>query len=103
MFSVEDLKTGNYSCTFTLTGDIDGGLPSFKPPIFQFLGNGSSVGSEAAPGQDISFGDLVSHLRAAIIMIPIIAILEAVAIAKAFCKYIIVICRRTSLACSLHL
>ena len=97
---MEDLKTGNYSCTFTLTGDIDGGLPSFQPPIFTILGNGSSGEGQAAPGEDITFVDLVRHLGAAIIMIPIIAILEAVAIAKAFCKFIIVI---WSLACSLQL
>ena len=84
---MEDLKTGNYSCTFTMTGDIDGGLPSFQPPLFNLQSaNETSGESLGAQGEDISFVDLIRQLGAAIIMIPIIAILEAVAIAKAFCK-----------------
>ena len=35
---------------------------------------------------DVTFGDMASNLGSAFIIIPIIAILESVAIAKAFCK-----------------
>ena len=79
----EDRDTGNYSCTFMLTGDIDGGVPNFQPPPFSIPANESGSGS---PEEQIGFGEMVQELGAAIIIIPIIAILESIAIAKAFCK-----------------
>ena len=73
---------------FSLTGKIDGGLPAFQPPPFSIAVN---VSSEAEHGLEaiwemkyFGFGDMVSTLGAAIIIIPVIAILESVAIAKAF-------------------
>ena len=33
--STADRLTQNYSCTFMLTGDINGTLPPFKPPPFK--------------------------------------------------------------------
>ena len=82
--SKEDRDTGNYSCTFMLTGDIDGGIPNFQLPFFSIPANATGP---FEPEEDISFGKMVQELGAAIIIIPIIAILESIAIAKAFCKY----------------
>ena len=63
---------------FTLTGNIQSGLPDFKPPPFSISINSTTT----------EFGEMVSQLGSAIIIIPLIAILESVAIAKAFGKYI---------------
>ena len=75
-------KTHPNKCVFTLTGSIQSGLPSFQPPPFFILANSTRNGT--FPDQDIGFSDMVSKLGSAIIIIPIIAILESVAIAKAF-------------------
>ena len=83
VLSKEDRDHGNYSCTFMLTGDIDGGVPNFQLPPFSIPANASGLGLE-----EIGFGEMIKELGAAIIIIPIIAILESIAIAKAFCKYI---------------
>jgi len=65
------------NCVFTLTGsDMTPGLPSFTPPPFSTHANKTEVG----------FGGMVSQLGSAIFIIPLIAILESVAIAKAFSK-----------------
>ena len=81
VLSKDDREHGNYSCTFMLTGDIDGGVPNFQPPPFSIPANASGLGLD-----EIGFGEMVKELGAAIIIIPIIAILESIAIAKAFCK-----------------
>ena len=73
---------------FTLTGQIEGGLPSFQPPPFSLeLNTSTEAGSWELTYQ--GFGDMISTLGAAVIIIPIIAILESVAIAKAFGKIIV--------------
>ena len=82
-------NTGNYSCTFMLTGDIDGGIPNFQLPFFSIPANETGHGE---PAEDIGFGEMVQELGAAIIIIPIIAILESIAIAKAFCKFQWLVC-----------
>ena len=61
------------AATFILTGNIDAGVPSFKVPPFSFKGQ--------------SFSEMVSALGPATIILPMIAILENVAMAKAFCKF----------------
>ena len=81
--SKEDRATGNYSCTFMITGEIDAGVPPFTLPPFSIPANGTGHGQ---PEEEISFGSMMSELGSAIIIIPIIAILESIAIAKAFCK-----------------
>ena len=81
--SKEDRATGNYSCTFMITGKIDAGVPPFTLPPFSIPANGTGPGQ---PEEEISFGSMMSELGSAIIIIPIIAILESIAIAKAFCK-----------------
>ena len=67
--------------TFTLTSEIDSGLPAFQPPPFSVALNSSSSSSET---ESLGLGDMLSNLGAAVIIIPMIAILESVAIAKAF-------------------
>ena len=67
--------------TFILTGDIQRGLPPFQPPPFSF--NDTST---TASGDIIDFKGMISELGSAIAIIPLLAILENVAIAKAFCK-----------------
>jgi len=75
-------KTHPDDCVFSLTGSIQSGLPTFQPPPMFIFANSTRNGT--FPDQDIGFGDMVSKLGSAIIIIPIIAILESVAIAKAF-------------------
>jgi MFS superfamily sulfate permease-like transporter len=65
--------------TFILTGNIKAGLPAFELPTFSF--------NDTETGHMLDFGGMVSELGSAIVIIPLIAILENVAIAKAFCKY----------------
>ena len=72
------------NCTFTLTGDIKGGIPTPALPPFSIPKH--SVENGTLPPEDISFGDMAGNLGSAFIIIPIIAILESVAIAKAFCE-----------------
>lgn len=66
-----------------LIGDIKAGLPPFELP--QFTMNRTEGNSTIV----MSFGDICSELGAAIGLIPLIAILEQVAIAKAFGKGIV--------------
>ncbi|CAG0890296.1 unnamed protein product [Darwinula stevensoni] len=61
---------------FKLTGHVKGGLPPVRPPPFSIPGNGTE------PGKD--FGEMINDLGSSIIIIPFIAILESIAIAKAF-------------------
>lgn len=65
--------------TFILTGDIQRGLPPFQPPPFSFNDTSST-----ASGDIIDFKGMISELGSAIAIIPLLAILENVAIAKAF-------------------
>lgn len=62
--------------TFILTGNIDSGLPPFEPPPF----------STSQDGEEKSFLDMVKQLGSGIVIIPLISILENMAIAKSFCK-----------------
>lgn len=65
---------------FKLTGKIASGLPPFKlPPLSTTDSNGETMG----------FSDMVGELGSSILTIPLISILEVVAIAKAFCKWIV--------------
>ncbi|CAG0892879.1 unnamed protein product [Cyprideis torosa] len=63
-----------------LTGDVKSGLPPFALPPFSVHGNETA----GEPNED--FGDMLSSLGQAIFIIPLIAILEHIAIAKAFAK-----------------
>merc|ERR1719391_1323790 len=67
--------TGNGTCVWTLTGKIKEGLPPLAVPPF------STVASD---NTTVPFSEMTKQLGSAIIVIPLIAILESVAIAKAF-------------------
>jgi len=79
-------KTDPEECVFTLTGSIKSGLPNIQPPPFyiQTVSNVNISNSTDSSTSVVSFGEMVGTLGSAIIIIPIIAILESVAIAKAF-------------------
>ncbi|XP_047360090.1 sodium-independent sulfate anion transporter isoform X1 [Vespa velutina] len=70
VLSLYDLKP------FKITGNITQGLPPFKPPPFSIDTNNKTY----------QFPELIQELGSTIASIPLIAILESVAIAKAFAK-----------------
>ena len=76
-------KTHPQQCVFTLTGAIDGGLPDIQPPPFSLELNVTDDHGDWEV-RYVGFSDMISTLGAAVIIIPVIAILESVAIAKAF-------------------
>lgn len=61
---------------FQITGNITEGLPPFSLPPFTIV-NGNHT---------YTFVEAVNELGSGILSIPLIAILESIAIAKAFCK-----------------
>lgn len=61
---------------FALTGDISGGFPTLSLPPFSTVHN----------NQTYNFPEMVSALGLSIVTVPIISIIEAVAIAKSFNK-----------------
>ena len=81
-----DCKTQPEECIFSLTGSIDGGLPALQPPPFSVELNVTSdtSGDHGWVLRYVGFSDMISTLGAAVVIIPVIAILESVAIAKAF-------------------
>ncbi|XP_065557313.1 sodium-independent sulfate anion transporter-like isoform X2 [Artemia franciscana] len=64
---------------FNLVGNITAGLPPFTPPPFQIV-------NETTNELILGFGGLLQETSFSLIIIPAIAILESVAIAKAFAK-----------------
>lgn len=66
----------NGSEPFRLTGTIKEGLPTFQPPPF----------STEFEGKSYNFADMFRALGLSLITIPLVSILESVAIAKAFSK-----------------
>ncbi len=71
---------GSRNTTFILTGNIEAGLPAFQAPPFSF--------NDTVTETFYNFNGMVSELGIAILILPLLAILENVAIAKAFCKKI---------------
>lgn len=61
---------------FKITGEVSGGFPPFEVPKFNTVINGTEYG----------FGDIVEGYGASLVFIPLISVLEAISIAKAFCK-----------------
>ncbi|XP_077184318.1 sodium-independent sulfate anion transporter [Paroedura picta] len=59
---------------FTLTGTIPQGLPHFQPPPF----------SKVTPNETVYFGEMVKEMGAGLAVVPLMGLLETVAIAKAF-------------------
>ncbi|XP_042748544.1 sodium-independent sulfate anion transporter isoform X2 [Lagopus leucura] len=58
----------------TLTGSVPCGLPPFHPPPF----------SKAVPNGTVPFGRMVQDMGAGLAVVPLVGVLETVAIAKAF-------------------
>ncbi|OXU20106.1 hypothetical protein TSAR_005452 [Trichomalopsis sarcophagae] len=61
---------------FNITGNITEGLPPFQPPPF----------STTHKNETYSFIDMMNVLGSSVISVPLIALLESIAIAKAFAK-----------------
>ncbi|XP_022830956.1 sodium-independent sulfate anion transporter-like [Spodoptera litura] len=81
---------------FALTGTIQGGLPKFGPPPFSTVVN----------NQTLNFEDMLTVFGGEGIVMPLVAILESIAIAKAFgkelelCVYVVTVV--TGAACGLE-
>ncbi|XP_026840279.1 sodium-independent sulfate anion transporter isoform X1 [Drosophila persimilis] len=72
------LSRGSGSLPFLVSGSITSGLPPFRPPPFHT--------QDPASGEPITFGGMVSNVGSALVSIPLLSILESVAVAKAFSK-----------------
>jgi hypothetical protein len=69
-----------------LTGDIEPGLPTFKLPPFQIE---RQVDDDEI--QVLNFSDICAEIGAmGIALFPLVSILEQVAIAKTYCKFVYV-------------
>lgn len=64
---------------FKLSGKVASGIPQFHIPAF----------SVEIHNQTVSFLEICEDLGTGIILIPLVAVLANVAIAKSFCKFII--------------
>lgn len=62
---------------FKLSGKVEPGVPQFELPPFQFQHGNETV----------TFVQICSDLGSGIVVVPLVAVLANVAIAKAFCKY----------------
>ncbi len=68
-------------------GEIKSGVPSFHLPPFSFERPVSNSSNSSNPDFElVTFDTILSDLGMGLAMVPIIAILEQVAIAKAFCE-----------------
>jgi len=69
----------NYTCnawTLLFTGNITQGLPEFKLPPFGF----------SHENQTVTFTEMCSEMGTGLIILPLVAMLENIAVCKAFCK-----------------
>lgn len=69
-------KGGDGKVPFGITGQVASGFPPFQPPPFSVEVNGTTM----------EFMDMMSELGTSLLAIPVVAILEMVAVAKAFCE-----------------
>lgn len=67
---------------FKIIGEIPAGLPAFKIPPFGYTEIKNTTNGEITI--EHSFTDLLSEMSSALIVIPLIALLENIAICKAF-------------------
>lgn len=79
-FDNKDMKRNS---TFIMTGAIKAGLPPFQLPPFGYDQN-ETLANSTIVEKYVSFGEMTGKLGIALIIIPLLAILENVAIAKAF-------------------
>lgn len=68
------LERNRGSIPFAITGQVASGLPPFRLPPFETQVNGTVV----------PFQGMLSELGTSLIAIPVIALLESIAVAKAF-------------------
>lgn len=68
----------NATAPFRIIGDIPPGLPAVQAPPF------SLSAEESATGEPESFTDMISSLGSGLIVVPLIALMEDIAICKAF-------------------
>lgn len=61
---------------FKITGEVKAGFPPFQPPPFSIDFNGTHY----------TFDDITQDYGVSIAFIPLVSILEAISIAKAFCR-----------------
>lgn len=61
-----------------IIGPVESGLPEIKLPPMQ-----TTIGD-----QTLYFTDMIQHVGSSVLALPLISILESIAVAKAFCKYI---------------
>jgi len=78
---IEECMESRDNCTFTLTGNIQSGLPVFELPKFSITPDNTTQGETE---EFVSFGTMVSRLGLSLIIVPVVAIVDAAAIAKAF-------------------
>ncbi|XP_067617112.1 sodium-independent sulfate anion transporter isoform X2 [Eurosta solidaginis] len=71
---------------FRLTGYIPGGLPEFSPPPFHIdaVPANETTGQKAVEAE--SFMDMVGNMGYGLLIIPLVALLENIAVCKAFAK-----------------
>ena len=83
--SHHSIPSVTHNTTFILTGNIQRGLPAFQSPSFSV---NISTGNATHPAFEmVGLSEMVSELGSAIIILPLLVILENVAIAKAFGKF----------------
>lgn len=71
------LLSRNGTQPFRVTGNITAGLPPFRAPLYGTIVNGT----------EMSLLEMLATVGPSFASIPLVAILEIVAIAKAFCEY----------------
>lgn len=59
---------------FSLTGNVETGLPEVKVPPFEIIVNNATL----------HFPEVITHLGSSAIALPLISILESIAVAKSF-------------------
>lgn len=70
------LFESNGNQPFLITGDVGEGLPTFSLPPFSTTYNNETY----------SFLDMTKEYGSTLAFLPLVAVLESIAIAKAFCK-----------------
>lgn len=70
------LLSANGNNPFVLTGKVASGFPMMRPPPFSTVVNGTTW----------NLSDMLNEFGTSVISLPIVAILEIIAVSKAFCK-----------------
>jgi len=82
---IEECMQERENCTFTLTGSIAAGLPTLQSPQFGISATGNETELATDDGEEYaSLPTMMSRLGLSLIIVPVVAIIDAAAIAKAF-------------------